>query len=197
MIEKIIFDYGGVFTKHSRSSFVARSLGATSEHQTALLNFFRSEFIRHAAEGKYSTKQIISRLQDLLGDVSASTIQDVLSQSCEPDIEFLSVLNQLKVRYRVFVISDSLPPYSTYVTQNLAHTIDDFFMSDQLGSRKSGQLFALTESVHPGLFVNSVYIDDRESNLAEARRRGAAVLLFKSTKALVEDLHRLGVDLGD
>lgn len=196
MINKVIFDYGGVFTKHSRATFVARSLGDTSEHQSAILDFFRSNFIKHAAEGKYSTEEIISHLQEILGDVSASTIQDVLSQSCEPDTEILSVLSQLKVRYRIFVISDSLPPYTAYVTQNLAHIVDDFFMSDQLGARKSGQLFELAETVHPGIFVNSVYIDDRESNLAEASRRGAAVLPFKSTKTLVEDLHRLGVDFG-
>lgn len=197
MIEKIIFDYGGVFTKGSRATFVASSLGSSSEQRSALLEFFGSDFIRQAAEGKWSTTQIISRLQALLGDVNASRIQDVLTQACEPDIQLISVLNQLKARYRVFVISDSLPPYSEYVTQEFAQTVDGLFMSDQLGARKSGQLYTRAEIAYPGLFTNSVYIDDRELNLPAARSRGAVGLLFTSTEDLVEDLHRLGVTFGE
>lgn len=193
MIERIIFDYGGVFTKGSRAKFVACSLGSTSEQRSALLEFFETDFIRQAAEGKYSTMQLVSRLQTILGDINASTIQYVLEQACEPDKQLLSVLNQLKARYRVFVISDSLPPYSEFLMREFAHTVDGLFMSDQLGARKAGQLYALAEMAYPGLFTNSIYIDDRELNLPAATSRGAVGLLFKSTEGLVEDLHRLGV----
>ena len=193
MIEKIIFDYGGVITKGSRTNFVASSLSTSSEQRSTLREFFRSDFIKQAAEGKWSSMQIVSRLQVLLGDVNSSSINDVLTQACEPDRQMLSLLKQLKARYRVFVISDSLPPYTEYVRQEFADNVDGIFMSDQLGARKSGLLYTLAEETFPGLFTNSVYIDDRESNLPAVRGRGAVGLLFKSMECLVKDLLRLGV----
>lgn len=192
MIEKIIFDYGGVLTKGSRSAFVTDSLGDSREQQKALLEFFKSDFIMQAAEGKHSSDEVLIRLQLILGEDSVSRIQNILTSACKPDSQLLHLLKQLKVSYRVYVISDSLPPYSEYLLKELTHIVDGLFLSDQLGSRKSGHLFTLAETVCPNLFVNSVYIDDREINLGTPKARGAIGLLFKSKDSLIKDLNRLG-----
>lgn len=195
MIENIIFDYGGVFTSASRADFVVRSLGTTRDKRWLLHEFFNSEFIRQAAEGKWSTNQIVSRLQRCLGHADTIEIRDVLIKACKPDSRLLKILNQLKERYRVFIISDSLPPYSEYVAREFDCILDGLFLSDQMGSRKSGRLFTLVEKVNPGLFINSVYIDDREQNLVSAQRRGSVGLLFNSTEDLVKDLDKLGIHI--
>ena len=93
------------------------------------------------------------------------------------------------------MISDSLPPYSEYLVREFDSVLDGLFLSDQMGARKSGQLFTLVEKVCPGLFVNSVYIDDREKNLISAESRGSVGLLFKSTEDLIRDLKKLGIDV--
>jgi len=67
------------------------------------------------------------------------------------------------------------------------------FLSDQLGERKPGPLYRRAEALHPGLFKNSVYIDDRASNLPAAISRGAVGLHFTSIEALMEDLRSLGI----
>jgi FMN phosphatase YigB (HAD superfamily) len=196
VIEKIIFDYGGVFTKGSRADSVMRSLGRSKEKHLALQKFFESNFTRQAAEGKWSTNQFVSRLQAHLGEEDPNRVHDVLTQACEPDTQLLGVLSQLKGRYRIFILSDSLPPYSEYLVREFTHIVDALFLSDQMGARKSGQLYNLAETAFPGLFINSVYIDDREPNLLPAKSRGAVGLLFKSTEDLIQDLHKLGVNVG-
>lgn len=195
MITKIIFDYGGVFTNGSRADFVVRSLGTSKDKRSALQGLFKSNFIRQAAEGRWTTNQIVSHLQRRLGHEDAIKIRDTLTQACKPDLRLLKIIRQLKERYRIFIISDSLPPYSEYVVREFDSIIDDFFLSDQMGTRKSGRLFALVEAENPGLFANSVYIDDREQNLVPAKRLGSIGLLFKSTEELVEDLNKLGIDV--
>ena len=195
MIEKIIFDYGGVFTSGSRADFVVRSLGTSKDQRSVLRAFFESNFIKEAAEGKWSTNQVASRLQRHLRHTDIAQIRDVLAQACKPDTRLLKILNQLKERYRVFMISDSLPPYSEYLVREFDSVLDGLFLSDQMGARKSGQLFTLVEKVCPGLFVNSVYIDDREKNLISAESRGSVGLLFKSTEDLIRDLKKLGIDV--
>ena len=195
MIEKIIFDYGGVFTSGSRADFVVRSLGTSKDQRSVLRAFFESNFIKEAAEGKWSTNQVTSRLQLHLRHTDIAQIRDVLAQACKPDTRLLKILNQLKERYRVFMISDSLPPYSEYLVREFDSVLDGLFLSDQMGARKSGQLFTLVEKVCPGLFVNSVYIDDREKNLISAESRGSVGLLFKSTEDLIRDLKKLGIDV--
>lgn len=194
MIENIIFDYGGVFTRGSRADFVVRSLGTSRDKRSVLRAFFDSDFIRQAAEGKWSTDQVVRRLQRHVGHADITQIRDVLTQACKPNTRLLKILYQLKERYSVFIISDSLPPYSEYLVREFDCLLDGLFLSDQMGARKSGPLFTLVETVSPGLFVNSVYIDDREKNLISAERLGSVGLLFKSTEDLIEDLNKLGVD---
>lgn len=195
MIQKLIFDYGGVFTKGSRAKYVAKALAPTPEQQEEIRQFLGSEFIKQAAEGKWTTPQVLERLQDMLDDADTDKISRVLAQACKPDAQMLHLLHSLKARYPVFLISDSLPPYSEYINEKFAHVFDGLFLSDRLGERKSGQLYDRAEGLHPGLFTRSVYIDDRAANLPGAVSRGAVGLLFKSPEALVEDLLLLGVSI--
>jgi len=110
MIEKIIFDYGGVFTQGSRADFVAQLLGASQAQQAELLAFFRSGFIKQAAKGEWSTAQILDRLQALLGGLDQDAVHHALTQACTPDIRMLQLVGHLKASYPIFLISDSLPP---------------------------------------------------------------------------------------
>lgn len=193
MITKIICDYGGVFTTRSRTTFIASALAKSLEQRTIILDFFESDFIKRAAIGKKTTAQIVSCLQNLLENTEDTRIRDALWQACEPDLQMMAILRRLVTRYSVFVMSDSLPPFTACVTKLLGQYVDGFFLSDQLGARKSDGLFALAELLHPALFKDSVFIDDREVNLVEARRRGACALCFKSTNSLITDLRKVGV----
>lgn len=193
MIEKIIFDYGGVFTNGSRAAFVARELSATEEQRQEVLKFLGSDFIKEAAEGKHSGVELLERLQALLGGMDSARIRATFARACEPDPQLLQLVQSLRQRYPIFLVSDSLPFYTDYIRENLTDVFEGIFMSDQLGVRKSGGLFERTEAMSPGLFARSVYIDDRKANLAAAVSLGAVGLHFTGVHALVIDLQALGV----
>lgn len=194
MINKIIFDYGGVFTQGSRAAYVAQALGATAEQQASLRAFLASGFIKQAAKGEWSAEQVVDRICELLHGTGPEQVLLALDEACRPDPQMLQLLERLKARYPVFLISDSLPPYSAYINKNLGHLFNGLFLSDQLGERKSGQLYERAQTLQPGLFEGSVYIDDRAANLPPAQALGAIGVLFTTPQALLADLRSLGVE---
>lgn len=200
MIRKIIFDYGGVFTVGSRAEIIAKILSKDKAGQTQIKKFFSSDFIRQAATGKYSDKQIILELQQLIIDsldknATGKVIDTAFAQACHPQAEIIQLLKQLQGNYHLYLLSDSIAPYSNYILNNLSSYFIDIFLSDKMGLRKSNGLYELAKIACPDLFVNAVYIDDRPNNVAIATNYGAFGILFQSLEALYKELSTLGVNI--
>lgn len=196
-IKSIIFDYGGVFTNGSRADFLSKKLGKTPQEQTAIRQFLNSEYIKQAARGGVDTGEIIARLHSLVDHARSESICYALAEACTANAQMLQLVKKLRRRYQVYLISDSLPPYSDYINLHYSSLFEQIFMSDRIGLRKAEGLFQQAKNSCHYLYDQAIYIDDREKNFALLEDEGITGLLFSSYEVLVEDLQKFGVIFDD
>lgn len=194
-IKNIIFDYGGVFTNGSRTALVSKALGKTSQEQATIRQFFSSNFVKQAARGEWTTSELIAHLQSYIEHARSELICQALGQACAADAQMLRLVERLKRRYQVYLISDSLPPYSDFINLHYSPLFEQLFLSDRIGVRKSEGLFQQAQRACAHLYEQTIYIDDREKNLKLLEDKGVTGMLFTSYKKLIADLQQHGIIL--
>ena len=195
MIKSILFDYGGVFTCGSRSAYVSKKLASNDEEAIALDYFFRSKFVQQCARGEHKKESLIDEIRKVVPILSTTEIQEALTESCIADKNMLSLARNLKAHYRVYLISDSLPPYTDFISSQYSDYFDGLFMSDSFGVRKSEGLYQEAEKKIPDLYEASIYIDDRKKNLiALSEKKGTTGIAFEAYQQCLIELKKLGLE---
>lgn len=194
-VKSILFDYGGVFTCGSRAAYVSKKLASNHEDATALGNFFRSNFVRQCARGEHKTESLINEIRKVIPRLSPIEIQEALAESCIADKNMLGLVRNLKAHYRIYLLSDSLPPYSDFISSQYSDYFDGLFMSDAFGARKSEGLYQEAEKQIPDLYKASIYIDDRKKNLISlSEKEGTTGIAFESYQQCLIELKSLGLE---
>lgn len=194
-VKSILFDYGGVFTCGSRAVGVSKKLASNDEEAIALGNFFRSNFVRQCARGEHKKESLIDGIRKVLPTLLPIEIQEALTESCIADKNMLGLVRNLKAHYRIYLISDSLPPYSDFISSHYSDYFDGLFMSDDFGVRKSEGLYQEAEKKIPDLYEASIYVDDRKKNLiALSEKKGTTGIAFESYQQCLKELKNLGLE---
>lgn len=194
-VKSILFDYGGVFTCGSRAAYVSKKLAGNDEEAIVLANFFRSKFVQQCARGEHKKESLIDGIRKVIPTLPPIEIQEALTQSCIADKNMLGLVRNLKNHYRVYLISDSLPPYSDFISSQYSDYFDGLFMSDDFGVRKSEGLYQEAEKKIPDLYEASIYIDDRKKNLiALSEKKGTTGIAFDSYQQCLKELKNLGLE---
>ena len=193
--KSILFDYGGVFTNGSRAVSVSTRLARTKEEQSALADFFRSEFVRQCARGEHDSLTLIDGINKVVSALSPSEIFKALAESCVADNNMLKLVRALKSRYDIYLLSDSLPPYTEFIATHYRGYFDVLFMSDTFGRRKSEGLYQYAKKQIPELYESTIYIDDRKKNLAALSEKGVIGIVFVSHYQCINELKELGVEV--
>ena len=193
MINKVIFDYGGVFVKNNRSHVFCDALHLNNEQSNLVTKFFRSDFIKKSALGYYDEHSIMDRLQKIFS-VDKERISKAFDLVCEPDNEMVSLLDRLNMKcYKTILVSNSIPPYTRRIRKNINLNFSDLFFSDEIAKRKPIDIFDSILQRQPLFFEKSIYIDDQEKNLIFPKRNGAIPILFRGVDSLIDRLNTLGV----
>lgn len=194
MINCVIFDYGGVFTLRSRTELFSRSLSLSFDENVLLKSFFLSKFIRNAAIGLHSEDEIIQGLLEIFPMKKKIEISKAFDFACEPDPHQIELLNKLKIKnYKIVLISNSLPPYSSRILKNKLLNFDYFYLSDVFGARKPNDLFEIIQTIDANIFKSSIYIDDDIENLSYPKKFGAIPIQFKGVGPLISSLEKFDV----
>lgn len=191
---RLILDYGGVLTARPRHVALFDALTENATARARLEHFARSTWFAECAIGLHRTRDLIAELAKVAA-LDSARVQRVLMASTAIDPDCLCLVAKLAKRHELYLISDSLPPYSDYIEAHLADFFVKLFLSDRVGLRKTNGLFEHAERAHPDLFARAVYIDDNEANLAYPFEHGATVLCVSSSTAfreMVRQQHWLG-----
>ncbi|WP_252178427.1 hypothetical protein [Endozoicomonas sp. 4G] len=189
-MQKIIFDFGGVLLSQSRKEIIINKLDKNNAYNTELNNLLCSDFIKDVARGNHSEEKLYSEINKMINIKNLQEIREVFRKSCEIDILILNFLSELKRQYDIFLISDSLPSYTSFIREKYGHIFEKMFFSNELGCRKSDGLFETIIFKESDVFENSVYVDDKKEFVITPSKYGAKVINLKKNNDLINTFYR-------
>jgi len=192
-VRNIIFDYGGVISNGSRKDYIIDRLTQMGVDNTKLEAFFLSNFVKKVARGEVSENELFNRLQILTENVNTSVLRTIFIDSCKPNKEIDSIINILLRKYMMYIISDSLPPFTAYIEDMYKEKFSRMYFSDKLKKRKSEGLFRLVQDINPDIFIDSVYIDDRKNYFDIVELTSSTTIQYDNPSQLYRKLIKLGL----
>lgn len=188
----IIFDYGGVFTRKRRFEIFIET--CPLESIPCVKRIKQSGLLLKAATGAVDKREFLEWFVDC-GVGTEEVIWKYFKEVCLPQISILKIVAELRNKnHNIYIISDSLPPYSEYIKSELDRFVDRIFLSDEWGMRKEDGLFYKILGIYPEIFKDAIYIDDNKKNIkklyeAEESVRGVH---YVSVDGLCQKLRRFG-----
>jgi len=134
------------------------------------------------------------RIQNLTFDEFIPIFNDIF----EEDTEIVLLIQTLKPRYKLGLLSNTNAIHVDYIRQTYDHlgNFDRILFSNEAGVRKPDPAFykiALESfAIQPH---ESVFIDDNEANIFSARKLGIHGIRYKDIDQLKAELHEIGVNL--
>jgi putative hydrolase of the HAD superfamily len=194
-ITTIFFDVGGVLVVDYVDNKIL-DLANKYDKDPVLMLELRSQYRRLADKGQISDKEF---WQKVLESVNVIAVEDDWGfESYEEKIDGgFEIAEQLKQQgYRIVILSNDSKQSSDYRRQkyNLDSLFDESLFSYQYGIIKPDPRFfqiALGKlNITPD---QSVFIDDRNENIAKSERLGIHSILFQNSRQLMSDLLRLRI----
>lgn len=205
-INQVFFDIGGVLGTN----------GWDREQRAAAVERFGLD----ADDFQYRHEEIVGAFES--GEISIDEYLDltVFSESrrfsreefreymfslSEPWLDSLAIVRRLRqsirgrpTRVRMATLNNESRELNQYRIDHfgLCQLFDVFFSSCWLGVRKpTRQIYERVLGMTQAVPASSVFVDDREQNLAPARALGMHVILFRSAAQLAQELAGLGFDM--
>ncbi len=193
--DTIFFDVGGVLLVdfiEQKIVDLARKYGADPSVLLALRNKHRPL----ADAGKISDQEFWSNLLLELG-IKATTEDYEIESYMHPIPEGLQLAERLKKSgYRIAILSND--SREMFNAKRKRFALDDLFekviVSNELGFIKPDpQIYHMALQQMNAQPQQSVFIDDREENLAPAKELGMKTILHRSARQTEEQLKKLGI----
>src|SRR3989338_24462 len=184
MIKVIIFDWGGVIFFY-RKGFVKK---IASEYKINFSLFRRAELenrLQHDVGGLTTKKFVHNINRQCDSHISVNDYYALHSQFVHLSKGMIKVIEQLKKRYKIFLLSNNSEPAHHYIQKNkkIKKLFDKILFSYQVGLRKPDPRFfqhiLKDEAV---LFSECLFIDDRADSVAVAKKLGMHGLLYTNLK---------------
>ena len=136
---------------------------------------------------------------------SREEFREYMFSLSEPWLDSLAIVRRLRqsirgrpTRVRMATLNNESRELNQYRIDHfgLCQLFDVFFSSCWLGVRKpTRQIYERVLGMTQAVPASSVFVDDREQNLAPARALGMHVILFRSAAQLAQELAGLGFDM--
>ena len=177
---RVIFDYGGVLSRHRRAEYLCQTLATNEREQRNLRRYLKSHRVKDCSIGQ-------TRIETLVGDIrrrapsrNNEAIYRALEAASEADEGAVEALARVSMRADVYIISNSLPPYTRTIRSELGGLCKAIFCSDEVGLRKPEGLAQYAAARVDNLFgKGAVYFDDDPANLMFPAACGAEVVLVQ------------------
>jgi putative hydrolase of the HAD superfamily len=197
MIKAIFFDFDGVLTTDSQSSFstasfVEQKIGVSKEKFLECYRKFREDFNINA-DKRY--QEIWGSICTCLGkDFGIEVLFEAFRQTPK-NYEVLDLIRELRKNYKVGIITDNTKERFAVLRDefSLDEGFDALTLSADVGSEKSAQNIFLAALQSLGVEAReSVFIDNYKENLIVPKEMGFQTYYFDTKKndvaALVEQL---------
>ena len=198
-ITHIFFDVGGVL---GSSGWGTEPRALAVEHfrlDAADFDRRHREVVGPFEEGRMSLDEYLDcTVFDVPRRFTRDEFKAFMRAQSRPSIETIALARALAGtgRYRLMTLNNESTELNGYrlASFGLAPIFTAFFSSCWLGTTKPARrIYELALAMAQAQPAQSVFIDDREQNLAPARALGIGVLRFTSPDALRRDLAGLGV----
>lgn len=198
MIKAILFDFGGVIldlkTKQTIQIPQALSLlfGIAHDEATRLWSEEREKLL----VGKETPRQFIERVKN---NFSCDKKTDILLRDWENmalkekdliDWDLISFIEQLKEKYKVYVLSDTINlAQEDELSKNIYAKFDDYFLSYREGYKKpsSEAFFNVLQKINLKP-AECVFVDDTETNILAAETLGINVIKYYNLEQFKKEL---------
>lgn len=198
MIKALIFDLGGVLFTNGTKSFCHYIAGTYSLHYERVLELFSEGKIGSAyREGKMSHSEfwrIVKKELSLTDD--AENLENEWINRYELIADTRDIILDLAKKYKVYFLSDNVKERVEKINNihNFLSWFEGGVFSHEVGVRKPDlKIYEITLQKIGVKPEETVFIDDKETNLPPARKLGVHALLFKTPEQLREDLRGLGI----
>jgi len=188
-IKNLIFDLGGVIInldmKRTFSAFAVATGKSVSELQTM---FFNQEIWQSHETGKLSDQELRQHLRtNYIGNLSDEEIDSIWNALLlDIPLERIQLLQHLKTKYRLIMLSNTNGIHEKHFTKILANTsgisnfdalFDKVYYSHKIGMRKPDfQIFNHVLAEQNIQTSETVFIDDNLDNIEAAKSLGIHTL---------------------
>jgi len=199
MIQAVVFDFGGVFSKGDRARARLADFDALLGWPTGtmLYRLFSGEAWELASTGKISPEEHWARTA---GDVESRLPADFGRFKGDPfylediDQEVVTLAVRLRERCRLALCSNALPGLADHLEAmpEFRALFEEIVISALVGLRKpDAQIFELTARKLGLPISDCLLVDDKERNALAAEAAGMSAVVFRSAEQLEASLDSL------
>jgi FMN phosphatase YigB (HAD superfamily) len=193
-MSKIIFDYGGVISQGSRKEKIINSISKEfSIHTHDLEKIMSEELMIEVALGEMPISALYNKFKKLNVKITELFLESLFYNASKPQLEQKKLIEELSKTSNLYLISDSIPPFTKYIRDNFSNLFQEMFFSDEVGVRKINGLFQYVEQKHLSFFNNSIYIDDHKKYLIYPQSKGSTTILFTNYEKLIKSFTESGL----
>lgn len=201
MIKVIIFDLGGVILKH-RFDLIGYILSQIFSIPQEEGNKFWNEYRVRLLTGDLSSEQFLNQLRyetktKYTLDELSKMWRDLYIASAEIDQEVLNFVVQLRKKYKVYLLTDTIDIHDEYnKNRKIYEKFDQVFKSheEKISKAEGKQIFLNILRKINFTASECIFIDDLDEYVKAAENAGIKGIVFKNLPQLREELQKLGVD---
>ena len=199
MIKSIIFDWGGVLIERPTPGLIkyfSKYFKVTEERFTMAHTKYIDPFQRGKLEEKIYWKKICLKLS-----VDKPTEEYLWTKAfkkvyIEKKEVFTLASTLQNNRYKTCMLSNTEIPLMNFFYEQGYHMFDEQVFSCKEGFRKPDKkIYEITLDRLDTDPDETLLIDDREENIAGAKKLGIHAVLFKNINDLIEDLYSFSINL--
>ena len=146
---------------------------------------FWNSMAKQLKEPSLKDKNLIEKIEEIW----CSTFQKI-------DEHMLELINNLKNKYNLVILSNIIAPHKDYILKNysLNDLFDYIFLSCDLGMKKpEKEIFEFVLSKINAKPYEAIFIDDKEENIKTAKELGINAFLFSSVNDLKNKLIKFNI----
>lgn len=195
MIKAIIFDLGGVILKHRFDliGYILSQMFTISKEQG---DKFWSEYKIRLLTGEFSSKQFLKEIKvKTKTEISLNNLSKMWKQlyiaNAEIDWVLLDFIKQLRKKYKVYLLTDTLDIHDEYnKTRKIYEKFDKVFKSheEKLSKAEGKKIFLNILRKINVKASNCIFIDDLDEYVKAAENAGIKGIIFKNLPQLKEEL---------
>ncbi len=199
-LKLILCDLGNVLINFDHRLAVEKILSFTDKSSDEIYQlFFDSSLTEQYETGRISSRAFFKGLSRVLkiSALSYPAFVDIWNEIFFVKEDISILLAGLKPQYRLHLLSNINELHCSYIVKNFSKSLavfDKLFFSHEIGYRKP-HLETYKRSVMDCCYApqETLYIDDREDLVSEARRFGIHAVVYRNAEGLREQLMKHGV----
>lgn len=200
MIKAIIFDLGGVILLHEvniMGHILSKMFGISVEHGVQLWEQRKVGLLK----GTVTSEQFIRSIKkDISTNYTLSELlkmwDDLYSKNSEIDQQMLELVQRLKTRYEVYLLTDTIDTHDAYnSTRDIYNKFTRTFKShiERLTKAEGIRVFEHILRQIKRKPDECIFIDDIDTYVESSKEVGIVGLLFTNIERLKKDLLKLGI----